>query len=102
MCIMLGCSVALKDDLYCLFPNWFKNFPITIIPIQALLPCKIKVVLHIKGATKTLYENLGFYKLKRPFSSILCPNLMINIISQVFLVYALHLNILSQCVSLEI
>ena len=41
------------------FPNWFQ--------ISALLSCKIKVVLHRKGATKTEYGNRGFCKSKTPF-----------------------------------
>ena len=64
--------------------------------IQALLTCIMKVVLHIKWATKTVYGNGGFCKLKTQFFSSLNTNLMINVIFPIFLVHSLHLNTLSQ------
>ena len=64
------------------------NFPITnpSIPIQALLLCKIKVVLHIKEPAETA-QNTYF--------SCLYSNLIINVIFPIFIVYPLHLTILS-------
>ena len=52
-------------------------------------------MLQIKGVTKTTYGNKGFCKLKTQFFSSLYPNLTINVIFPFFLVYPLHLNILS-------
>ena len=48
------------------------NFPITNpnTNIQSLSTCKIKIVLHIKGATKTAYRTKGFCKLKTHFSVV--------------------------------
>ena len=70
-------NIALKDGI-CIFPNCFQIFQIQALNanIQTLLPCKIKVLLHVKGATKTAYGNSGFCKLETRFLSSLYPNLM--------------------------
>ena len=49
---------TLERQLIMSFFELFPNFPIMnpSIPIQALLTCNIKVLLHIKGATKTAYK----------------------------------------------
>ena len=64
---------SLERCLIMPFSKLVPNFLITnpSIPIQALLPCTIKVVLHIKEATKTA-QNTYF--------SCLCSNLIINVI----------------------
>ena len=61
---------SLEDSLS--FSKLVPNFPITNpnTNIQSLSTCKIKVVLHIKGATKTAYRNKGFCKLKTHFSVV--------------------------------
>ena len=62
------------------FLNWFLISQLRTLDtnIQALLPCKIKVVLYVKGATKTAYRNRGFCKLKTEFLSSLYPSLFYN------------------------
>ena len=48
----VGCNVTLKGGL-CLFPNCFQNTQLLTLDtnIQGL-PCKVKVVLHVVGASK--------------------------------------------------
>ena len=50
-------------------------------------------MLHLKGATKIAYGNRGFRKLKTHFFGSLYPNLTINVIFPIVLVYPLCLNI---------
>ena len=61
---------SLEDGLS--FSILVPNFPIANpnTNIQSLSTCKIKIVLHIKGATKTAYRTKGFCKLKTHFSVV--------------------------------
>ena len=69
-----------QDIMAVFFLNWFLISQLRTLDtnIQALLPCKIKVVLYVKGATKTAYRNRGFCKLKTEFLSSLYPSLFYN------------------------
>ena len=80
------------------FSKLLPSFPITTPRYKhpmVKLGCKIKIVLHIKGVTKTANRNRGLCPLKKNFFSSLYPNLMKRHFPSVF-IYPLHLNILSQ------
>ena len=88
----------MKDGLR-FFPNYFQNFPITTPRYKhprVKSGCKIKIVLHIKGATKTANKSRGLCLLRTNFFSSLYPNFDDKHHFPSFFIYPLHLNILSQ------